>query len=202
MSYVNLRTAKKLTGLHPHTLRKYADNGTIPSYRQTNGNRMFDVSGLINQKHSTICYARVSTNKQKEDLERQAYYLQERFPHGEIIKDIGSGLNFKRKGFLSILERCLSGESIEVVVTYRDRIARFGFPLIEWLITRSKGKIVVLNQVDTSPTTELVHDLIAIITVFSSRMHGLRSYSKKIKANLIETNQETTTEIETVDGNL
>jgi putative resolvase len=174
-SHVPLRKAVELTGLHPNTLRKYADRGDIPSFRIPNGDRRFDVSGFIRRKKSVVGYARVSQSKQKPDLDRQAEILSARFPGCEIVRDIGSGLNFKRKGFVSLLERAMRGESLTVVVTYRDRLARFGFDLVERIVSRTGGEIVVLHQIDTSPVEELVRDLVAIVTVFSSRIHGLRS---------------------------
>lgn len=178
-NYISLRHASKITGLCGNTLRKYADNGTIPSYRLPNGDRRFDVSGLCNQRQSVICYARVSTPKQREDLQRQSDAMQSKYGQAEIIKDIGSGLNYKRKGLKAILERAVRGERITLVVTYRDRLARFGFEIIEWIISLAGGQIIVLNQLGTSPLEELTRDLAAIITVFSSRLHGLRSHKNK-----------------------
>lgn len=187
-AYVTLKKAVETTGLHPNTLRKYADRGDIPHYRLPNGDRRFDVSGFVQQNISTVCYARVSQPKQKPDLDRQCELLQSRYPDAEIFRDIGSGLNFKRKGLKAILERAMSGERLTVVVTYRDRLARFGFDLIEWVLQRSGGSVVVLNQVITSPMDELTRDLTAIITVFSSRLHGLRSHQiKKDIAQAIST---------------
>lgn len=187
MSYISLKKAVAATGLHPNTLRKYADNGTVPHYRSPNGDRYFDVSCLVGASRAVICYARVSTTKQKEDLKRQAAFLRERYPEAEIIEDIGSGLNFKRKGLLALLERAMRGERLQVIVSYRDRLARFGFDLVKWAIERSGGEVLVLNQIDTSPTAELISDLMAIITVFSSRLHGLRSYKRSIKGDFAET---------------
>ena len=186
-SYVSLKKAVELTGLHPNTLRKYADRGDIPSYRIPNGDRRFDVSRFGQKPATVVGYARVSQPKQKPDLDRQCEYLQTQHPGCEIIRDIGSGLNFKRKGLRSLLERAMSGEPIHIVVTYKDRLARFGFDLIEHIITRSGGKIVVLNQIATSPVEELTRDLMSIITVFSSRLHGLRSH--KVKKAIAETKQ-------------
>lgn len=188
-AYVSLKKAVEITDLHPHTLRKYADRGDIPSYRLPNGDRRFDVSQFECKKQRTICYSRVSTTKQKSDLDRQNKYLISRYPNAEVITDIGSGLNFKRKGLKTLLEHALQGDSVRVVVTYKDRIARFGFDLIEWIITRAGGEIVVLNQIETSPVEEVTKDLMAIITVFSSRLHGLRS--NKIKKDLIKANEGT-----------
>lgn len=197
-AYVSLKKAVEITGLHPHTLRKYADRGDIPHYRIPNGDRRFDVSGFVQQKRVCVCYARVSQPKQKEDLDRQCELLRAKYPDGECIRDIGSGLNFKRKGLRALLGRALSGESITVVVTYKDRLARFGFDLIEWILQRNGGEVVVLNKVDTSPVDELTRDLTAIITVFASRLHGLRSH--KVKKDLAEAVRETERKAEAMDG--
>jgi predicted site-specific integrase-resolvase len=129
-----------------------------------------------------ICYCRVSTASQKEDLARQIQFFKLNYPDYTIISDNGSGINFKRKGFKTILDDAIKGYIEEVVVTHKDRLCRFGFELIEGIIReQSNGKIVVLNQKKTSPEQELVDDLISIITVFSSRLYGLRSNSIKNK---------------------
>ena len=107
--------------------------------------------------------------------------MRERYPDAEIVRDIGSGLNFKRKGLLAILERLHQGDKLRVVVAYRDRLARFGTELIETLLERNGGELVVLNQRDLSPEEELTTDLLAILTVFSARVNGLRRYRKEIK---------------------
>ena len=88
---------------------------------------------------------------------------------------------FKRKGLNALLERSLSGDKLIVVVAHRDRLARFGFELIEWLIQRNGGKVVVLSKSHlTSPADELTADLLAILAVFAARMHGLRKYRDQI----------------------
>lgn len=197
-AYVSLKKAVEATGLHPHTLRKYADRGDIPHYRIPNGDRRFDVSGFVRQKRVCVCYARVSQPKQKKDLAHQCELLQAKYPGGEHVRDIGSGLNFKRKGLRTILERAISGESITVVVTYKDRLARFGFDLIEWLLQRNGGEVVVLNKVDTSPVDELTRDLTAIITVFASRLHGLRGH--KVKKDIAEAVRGTEGKAAAMDG--
>lgn len=187
-SYVTLKVAKQLTGLCGNTLRKYADEGKIPHYRLPNGDRRFDVSDFCNSKSSIVCYARVSSPKQRDHLRNQAEYLAERYPQAEIVQEVGSGLNFKRKGLRSILERAVRGERITLVVSYRDRLARFGFELVEFILGLSKGEVVVLNQIDTSPQAELVADLMAVITVFSARLHGLRQYKSALKTASSEDN--------------
>ncbi len=189
--FVPMRKAVALTGLHPNTLRKYADNGDIKCYRAPNGDRMLDVPKFISAKESVICYARVSTTKQRKDLDDQIAYLSSKYPAAEVVSDIASGLNFKRKGLRTVLQRAMSGERVTVVVSYPDRLARFGFELIEWVICESGGKVVVLNQLGTSPHEELVADLMAVITVFSARLHGLRRYRDQIKIDLAQTDSRT-----------
>ncbi len=202
--FVPSRKAAKLLGLHPHTLRKYADNGSIRTIRNEAGQRLYDVDSYIGHASNerTVCYARVSTYKQRADLDRQCAALREKYPDSETISDIGSGLNFKRKGLISLLERALSGEKLCVVITWRDRLARFGFDLIEWLVKRNGGRIVVLHKVESSPQSELAADLIAIITCFSARMPGLGSYRNAIKKDFAGPDAETKTEVPPVDGDL
>ena len=92
------------------------------------------------------------------------------------------GLNFKRKGLKTILEYAYRGEIEELVVAHKDRLCRFGFELVEYPITVfSKGKIVVLNNSQSSPHEELTEDLLAILTVFSARSNGLRKYKSSIE---------------------
>jgi predicted site-specific integrase-resolvase len=106
--------------------------------------------------------------------------MREKYPKAEIIKDIGSGLNFKRKGLLSLLERAMRGDSLQLVVAHRDRLARFGLELIKYIVETNGGELVVLDQTTYSPEQELSKDLLNILHVFSCRMHGLRNYKKQV----------------------
>ncbi len=198
--YVTLRKAKELTGLCGSTLRKYADEGKIPSIKNFAGQRLFDLRNFVNQTDVQVIYARVSTKKQSGDLENQIQFLKEKYPFAEIISDVGSGLTFKRKGLLSLLERCLKGDKLTIIVSYRDRLARFGFDLIKWVVERNGGHIVVENELSTSPIEELTRDITAIITVFSSRLHGLRSY--KIKKDQAIPDEISTASAKTNDGGI
>ena len=112
---------------------------------------------------------------------RQVAFMRERYPDAEIVSDVGSGLNFRRKGLLAILERLHQGDKLRVVVAYRDRLGRFGTELIETLLERNGGELVVLNQRDLSAEEELTTDLLAILTAFGARVNGLRRYHKEIK---------------------
>lgn len=196
---VTLKQAKKITGLCGNTLRKYADNGTIKSIRTPASQRLFDIESFLKERNpiSTICYCRVSSQKQKDDLERQVSRMQEQFPQAEIIKDIGSGLNFKRKGLKTILERLMQGDKFKIVVSHKDRLVRFGFDILQFLVEKNGGEILVLNQVlGESPETELTEDLLAILHHFSCRMHGMRSnIHKKNKVLSLERAEETIQEL-------
>ena len=129
---------------------------------------------------TTIGYCRVGGRGQAEDLASQIAYVQKHYPEAEIIRDFGSGINFKRKGLLSLLERLLRGDKLRVVVAYRDPLARFGGEVIQFLVEQNGGEVVVLDKTVYSPE-ELTADLLAILHVFSHRMSGLRRYRDQIK---------------------
>jgi predicted site-specific integrase-resolvase len=184
MSFVPMRKAADILGLHPNTVRKLCDEGKIKCKKLESGHRRVDVSEFLREQErrsTTICYCRVSSSKQKDDLQRQVEYMQGRYPTAEIIKDIGSGVNYKRKGLKAILERSMRGEVIELVVAYKDRLARFGTDIVRQVLEFNGGKLVVLNEVLLSPEQELTKDLCSIIHVFSCRLHGLRKYKDCIK---------------------
>lgn len=176
------RKACRILGVHASTLRRWADTEKIKFIRTAAGQRKYDVDDYLGKykPERTICYCRVSSAKQKDDLERQIEFMRAKFPQSEIVKDIGSGINFKRKGMLSILESAMRGDKLKVVVAYKDRLGRFGADLVRWILEKSGGELVVLNHSELSPEQELTQDLLTILHVFSCRMHGLRSYSNQI----------------------
>ena len=184
MKYATPKEASQLLKVSERTLRNWDRDGKIRTIRTPAGHRRYDIDSVVNPKGDTrirILYARVSSYKQKSDLERQADYLQSMFTDGLIIKDIGSGLNYKRKGLLSLLGQVLSGNVREVVVCHKDRLVRFGFDLIEWFCQQQNCQLVVLNKRDLSPEPEMVEDILAIVQVFSCRLYGLRKYKSVIK---------------------
>jgi predicted site-specific integrase-resolvase len=197
MAYVPLRKAVEALGLSKNTLRKYADEGRIKSIKNEAGQRLYDVESYIrgdSVRITLICYCRVSSTKQRDDLSRQIAYMQSLYPEAEVIKDIGSGLNFKRKGLQAILDRLLRGDQLKIIVACRDRLCRFGFELIEYMVKQNGGEIVVLDQTVHCPESELTQDLLSILHIFSCRMHGLRKYSKKIKEDLSKADTRAETE--------
>ena len=128
------------------------------------------------RNRTDVCYARVSTRKQLDDLKSQGERLQQRHPGARLITDCGSGLNFKRKGLQTILELATQGALRYVYVAHRDRLCRFAFDLIEFILHKHGAQIVVdEHDADTSPESELVEDVLAVVTVFGARLYGKRS---------------------------
>ncbi|MCV3216204.1 IS607 family transposase [Plectonema radiosum NIES-515] len=173
-------------GVCLHTLRRWEKAGLIKALRTPSGQRRYDLTSYqgiqsTGRKRATITYARVSSRGQKADLDRQVSVLKSLYPDSELITDVGSGLNFKRPGLRTLLGRVRQGDVGLVVVAHKDRLARFGFDLIQWLCEQDNTKLVVLNQDNLSPEREMVEDILAVIHVFSCRLYGLRKYKTAIK---------------------
>ena len=128
-----------------------------------------------------ICYCRVSSESQKDDLENQIKYMKDKYPTFEILSDIGSGINFKRKNLKVIINLGLSNELGTLAIAYKDRLCRIAYDLIaDLLIENSETKIIIENKSNNSFEQELVDDMIQIVTVFSSRLYGMRNYKNRI----------------------
>ena len=152
MPYIPGRKAAAQLGIHQNTLRRYADEGQIRAIRTKSGQRRYDVDACLRQSADAalVCYCRVSNAKQRDDLARQTAFMRKRYPEAEIVQDTGGGLNWKRKGLVSLLERLHRGDKLRIVVAHRDRLAQFGLELIQWLAERNGGGIVVLDNTDYS----------------------------------------------------
>lgn len=185
--YVPARKAQLALGVTLKTLLRWEESGKIKTIRTPNGQRRYDIDSVlptVRTDRAIILYGRVSSHAQKSDLARQIQFLVARYPSGEVIKEVGSGLNFRRKKLLAILERVLAGDVRMVVVCHKDRLCRFGFDLIQWLCEKCNCELVVLNQAQLSPEREMVEDILAIIHVFSCRLYGLRKYKQEIRKGL------------------
>ena len=184
-NYKPPREAAQTLGITVDHLRRMECAGEITCIRTGGGHRRYDVQSFIDAQIgrdiTTIGYCRVRGKSQSDALASQVAYLQKHYPDAEIIKDFGSGINFKRKGLRTLLERILRGDKLRVVVAHRDRLARFGCEVIQFLVEQNGGEVVVLNETVYSPTEELRADLLAILHVFSYRMYGLRRYRDQIK---------------------
>ena len=144
-------------------------------------------TSLIRRK---VCYCRVSSKKQKDDLMRQIKEMKINYPTYEIISDIASGLNYERQGLKKILDYIIKGELETLVVAYRDRLTRFGYEMIEWMLKEySKGELNVLHKnEETTPTEEITKDILSIMNVYVAKVNGLRKYKNKIKKTIIQKN--------------
>jgi len=197
-NYIAGKEASEILGVHQRTLYNWETNGLIETIRTPGNKRLYNVNKFIQNKKCTdtictnlddldkkeklnICYVRVSSNNQKDDLMRQKTQMQQLYPSYIIIEEIGSGLNLNKKGIKKIIKLAIAGKINELVVAYRDRLTRFGFELIEELIKDySKGKIIILNEKDKiEPEEELVKDIMSIMNVYVAKMNGLRKYRIK-----------------------
>jgi excisionase family DNA binding protein len=190
-NFVTRKEATNILGIHYHTLYKLAKNKEIETImigkRQLyNVNKYLQSKKVlnINQIRKKICYCRVSSSKQKEYLKRQIEYMTQKYPTFELISDIGSGLNMNRDGLKKIIDYAIKGELEILVVTYKDRLARFGYDMIERIIKEySNGEIKIENKdEEKTPMDELTKDIVAIMNVYVAKMNGLRKY-KKILVN-------------------
>ena len=138
------------------------------------------------EQRKVIAYYRVSTSSQKKEMEAQRksiedYSIANGFIVDEYLSDVGSGINFKRKNFLKLIDEIIAHKVSHVVVTYKDRLCRFAFELLEYLCSKFNVEIIVMNIQSTSTQGELIEDLMTVVHVFSSRLYGLRRYKTKIK---------------------
>jgi len=205
-NYYTPKDASKKLGVHWQTLRNWEKQGKIKTIRSPGGKRYYDINNFIvdiennnsdikeiNVKDDNteiknikrkICYCRVSSYSQKPELENQIKYMTEKFPNHEILYDIGSGINFNRPNLNKIINYGIKNELEELAIAYKDRLCRIGYELIEKiLIENSNTNIIIEKDEIKSPEEELTNDLIEIITVFSSKLYGIRSYKSKKDKN-------------------
>ena len=191
---VSIGDAAALLGVSTKTLRRWADSGKIKSERSPTGQRRFflaDIKRITPREldrlddRITINYARVSSHDQKQDLVRQAQVL-EAFSsvngwQYETIQDLGSGLNYQKKGLQKLLKRIMQGDVARLVITHKDRLLRFGAELVFAVCEEFETEVVIINKTSEEVTfeQELVQDMIELITVFSARLYGSRSKKNK-----------------------
>ena len=183
----------ELLNVSVKTLQRWEREGVLIAKRTPTDRRFYtydqylDFKGVKNNSsRKVIIYTRVSTNNQKDDLLNQVNFLQN-FINAkgiivdEIIQDIGSGLNYKRKKWNELLDEVMENKIDMIIVSNKDRFIRFGFEWFERFVGKFDTKILVVNNELLSPQEELVQDIISILHVFSCRIYGLRKYKKRIK---------------------
>jgi predicted site-specific integrase-resolvase len=192
MKYYSSKTVTQILGVTAQTLRNWDKEGKLkPSYVKSNGYRYYSEDSILSytQERKTkknlnvIGYARVSSKKQSDDLERQVNnlkkYLDSKYSDYEIITDIGSGINYTKPGLKKLIEKINKKEVDLIVVLYKDRLLRFGFELVEYFAELNNVKIEMLDKIDKNQDQELVEDLVQIITVFSCKIQGKRKNKTK-----------------------
>lgn len=189
MPLVKVGEVAEYYNVSTQTIRHWTKSGKISATKSLGGTRLYDLDILKGIKspsnaksgkvYTKYFYCRVSSAKQADDLERQITFAKENYPEHQIVKDIGSGLNWRRKGLRKILEDCNEGEVEEVRVFHRDRLCRFGFELLEYIIGLNGAKLLVHQQIEQSKQEELAEDLLSIIHVFSCSQNGRRRYKDK-----------------------
>lgn len=179
-------------GRSTQTVRRWEREGKLVAKRLPSGQRYFDetdvriILGNAPDKKDVVVYCRVSSVGQKDDLASQvaameAYCLAAAIPVDLWIQEIGGGMNFKRKQFMTLLDRIQHGEIQKILVAHKDRLMRFGFDLFAHIATENGCEIVVVNQESLSPQQEMVEDLVSIVHTFSCRLYGMRKYKQTIK---------------------
>jgi putative resolvase len=176
------------------TLQNWDNAQKLIAYRNPQGRRFYTHEQYAaymgiqkeNKVGKIVIYGRVSSAGQKEDLANQLSFLRD-FANArglivdEVLTDIGSGLNYKRKKWNVLLDDCFEGNVTTILVAHEDRFVRFGYDWFASFLEKRGVEILVVKNDSLSPQQELVEDLISIIHVFSCRIYGLRKYKKKIE---------------------
>ena len=193
--FVKIGEAAKLLGVSVQALRNWEVEGKImPSHRTPGGQRMSDLAELLGVNdltYPTLAYARVSSSDQKKDLERQHAVLEAFCDKNgwqtEIIRDLGSGMNYNKQGRGRLLELMVHGQMSRLVITHKDRLLRFGAEIV-FRICELKGIEVVIINKSKQPSfeEELTRDVMEIMTVFCAKLYGRRSHKSKKMAEEID----------------
>ena len=188
-----------LVGVSMKTLQRWDNSGLLKAYRTPTDRRYYTHEqylayiGAASRDEAnngkTVIYARVSTQKQRDDLVNQIKFLQD-FANArgvivdEIISDIGSGLNYKRKKWNELLNLAFERKISKIFISHKDRFVRFGYDWFSNFLTSLGVEIIVVNNELLSPQEEMIQDLISIIHVFSCRIYGLRKYKSTIRDDI------------------
>ncbi len=195
---VSIGTAANELGIHPQTLRRWEKAGKIEVERTPTGRRMYDLAKLrglaphkVPSSRITLTYARVSSHDQKDDLVRQVALLESFCAANgwtfETLQDLGSGLNYHKKGLRLLIRRICSGEIGRLVITHKDRLLRLGSELVFSLCEHFGTEVIILNASEEATfEEELVSDVLEIITVFSARLYGSRSHKNQQVLNTLK----------------
>jgi len=186
------KEACSLLGVSYSTLRRWIKEGRIRAVQTIGGKYRIPesevrrlLSGVVGGEIRAIIYARVSSSDQRSDLERQIRYLMQYctakgYRVVDVLSDTASGLSTERRGLLKLFNYVVNRQVDVVVVTYRDRLTRFGFEYLEYFFKQYGVRVeAVFGEEPRDAHQELVEDLIAIISLFVGKLYGVRSNKKK-----------------------
>lgn len=185
--FVSITAAAKALGVSASTLRRWEAAGKLVPCRTEGGQRRYDLAAIHPERYHgtpfprrTVAYARVSTHDQRADPERQQQLLElyctAQGWSFEVIADLGSGMNYYKKGLKKLLGEILEGNIGRLVLVHQDRLLRFGAELVFAVCQAKEVEVVIINQgEDRNFEEELATDVLEIITVFSARLYGSRN---------------------------
>ena len=194
---LKIRDAADYLNVSQDTLRKWDKTNKLKPLKTAGGHRRYDTDALDNfigitrnneNEPEVVCatYARVSSNEQKQkgDLDRQSQRLSEycaknRLLVTYIIKDVGSGLNDNRNGFIKLTDLVIAGKINKLVIEHKDRLTRFQFKFIKKIFESYGCEVIVINGIDVSDNEELTTDMMSLLASFSGKFYGKRSAKQR-----------------------
>ena len=189
--YLSISEAAHFIGVSPSSLRRYERQGIIIPKRTAGGHRRYPIAELrklngenTESEEKMIAYARVSSHDQKADLQRQktrlANYCLASGSSFLILDDLGSGLNYKKRGLKKLIREIITGQVSKIILTHKDRLLRFGSEIIFYLCSFFGTKVELIEEEKNFSDEEiLTRDVIELMTVFSARLYGKRAHRKK-----------------------
>ena len=199
---LSIRKAAEYLDVTEDCLRKWDKDGKLKPFKTAGGHRRYkqeDLDKMVGIEETTdeqviscATYARVSSNEQKQkgDLDRQSQRLSEycakhNLMVSHIIKDVGSGLNDNRSGFVKLTDLVINRKVNKLVIEHKDRLTRFQFKFIKKMFESYGCEVIVINGMDVSDTEELAADMMSLLASFSGKFYGKRSAERR-KQNKIE----------------
>ncbi len=191
MKIYKITEASEYLGISINSVKTLANNGKLNSFKTDGRHRRFreeDLDAYMGvkkekQERLTVIYARCSTDKQKENLERQKdrlrKYAEEKNYKYFIIDEIASGINEKRKGIHKLIKMCFEGKVERVLIEYKDRLARFGYEYLDAIFRNLEVIVEIMETKEKKYEEELAEDIMKILTCYSARYYGARGGRKK-----------------------
>jgi len=190
--FISIAETAEILGVCTTTIRRYKKSKKLlPHHRTLGGHRRYSLkiitkltSNIVEEERKTILYSRVSSHDQKDDMKRQSARLLvaaeiDNSINIELIEDLGSGLNYKKRGLKKLIKMIISSEISTIYLTHKDRLLRFGSDLIINLAKEFGTKVKILEAEELTFEQELSHDVLEIITVFSAKLYGSRSHKNR-----------------------